>query len=194
MKYIHWHRNPAATNRRKEINHNGKDTIKTFTLATAHPAENVDNVAFLESFMEVSRNRHFQLLTQCSREQKSDYVKTTCYLKWKNKERIDFPPLKYLEFLVLMKNCRLIITDSVGAQEGATAPSIKKRVLVIRLSTDKTGSRWIGFAKIVGTDKKSNLAAMHEAVKKEQKLPFTSPFRDGTAAVKNIDVIKKECA
>jgi len=58
-----------------------KIPIKTFTLVAAHPAENVDNVAFLESLMEISRNRHFQLPTQCSREQKSDYVKTTCYLK-----------------------------------------------------------------------------------------------------------------
>ena len=43
-----------------------------------------------------------------------------------------FPPLGYLDFLVLMKNCQLIITDSGGIQEEATSPGIRKPVLVMR--------------------------------------------------------------
>ena len=55
----------------------------------------------------------------------------------KMKNVLILPPLGYLDFLVLMKNCSLIITDSGGVQEEATAPGIRKRVLVVRLSTER---------------------------------------------------------
>jgi UDP-N-acetylglucosamine 2-epimerase (non-hydrolysing) len=99
-----------------------------------------------------------------------------------------------LDFLILMKNCKLIITDSGGIQEEATAPSIRKRVLVIRLSTERQEAVEAGFAKVVGTDKNNILAAMIEAVENKEMLPSTSPFGDGTAALKTVDVIKKNFA
>jgi len=104
------------------------------------------------------------------------------------------PPLGYLDFLILMKNCKLIITDSGGIQEEATAPDIRKPVLVIRLSTERQEAVEAGFAKVVGTDKKNILAAMEEAVKKEVELPCASPFGDGTAAQKTVDILKKNFA
>ena len=67
-------------------------------------------------------------------------------------------------------------------------------MLVIRLSTERQEAVDAGFAKIVGTDKNNILAAMHQALEKEQKSPSASPFGDGTAAVKTVDVIKKDFA
>jgi UDP-N-acetylglucosamine 2-epimerase (non-hydrolysing) len=99
--------------------------------------------------------------------------------------------LGYLDFLVLMKKCRLIITDSGGIQEEATAPSIRKRVLVIRLSTERQEAVEAGFAILVGTDKNNILAGLNQAVEAEEKLPSVSPFGDGTAAIKTVDIIKK---
>jgi len=104
------------------------------------------------------------------------------------------PPLGYLDFLILMKNCRLIITDSGGIQEEATAPSIRKPVLVMRWSTERPEAVEAGFAKVVGTDGKNILAAMEEAVKNEVELPYVSPFGDGTAAQKTVEVLKKSFA
>jgi UDP-N-acetylglucosamine 2-epimerase (non-hydrolysing) len=48
-----------------------------------------------------------------------------------------------------MKKSELIITDSGGIQEEATAPSIRKTVLVIRLSTERPETVEAGFAKVV---------------------------------------------
>jgi UDP-N-acetylglucosamine 2-epimerase (non-hydrolysing) len=112
----------------------------------------------------------------------------------KMKNILILPPLGYLDFLVLMKNCRLIITDSGGIQEEATAPDIRKRVLVIRLSTERQEAVESGFAKIIGTNKDNILAAIQKAIEKKEKMPSASPFGDGTAAAKTVDIIKKTFA
>ena len=102
------------------------------------------------------------------------------------------PPTGYLDFLVLMRNCKVIITDSGGIQEEATAPAIRKRVLVIRLSTERQEAVEAGFATVVGTDSKRILAAMNEAITTETQLPSTSPFGDGSAGQKTVQIIKEE--
>lgn len=104
------------------------------------------------------------------------------------------PPLGYLDFLVLMKNSRLIITDSGGIQEEATAPNIRKQVLVIRLSTERQEAVEAGFAKVVGTDSKVILAAIEEVLGKKADLPSVSPFGEGTAAEKTVEIIKDNIA
>ena len=103
------------------------------------------------------------------------------------------PPLGYLDFLVLMKKSELIITDSGGIQEEATAPSIRKPVLVIRISTERPEAAETGFAQIVGIEKNEILASMETALARRKELPHTSPFGDGTAAEKIVEIIQKEC-
>jgi UDP-N-acetylglucosamine 2-epimerase (non-hydrolysing) len=172
-----------------------KIPFKTFALATAHRAKNVDDVAFLESFMEVFSKSPLPIVYPMHPRTKKRLQENNMLSQMeKMKNALILPPLGYLDFLVLMKNCSLIITDSGGIQEEATTPNIRKRVLVIRLSTERQEAVEAGFAKIVGTDKNNILAAMHEAVEKEQKLPSVSPFGDGTAAVKTVDIIKKDFA
>ena len=104
------------------------------------------------------------------------------------------PPLGYLDFLVLMKNSRLIITDSGGIQEEATAPDIHKQVLVIRLSTERQEAVEAGFAKVVGTNANAILAAIEETLRKDVNLPTVSPFGEGRAAEKIVEIIKKSLA
>jgi len=170
-----------------------KIPFKTFALATAHRAENVDDAQFLESFMGVFSKSPLPIVYPMHPRTKKRLQENNMLSQMdKMKNVLILPPLGYLDFLVLMKNCSLIITDSGGIQEEATAPSIRKRVLVIRLSTERQEAVETGFAKIVGTDKINILAGIHEALENQQKLPSVSPFGDGTAAVKTIEVIKKD--
>jgi UDP-N-acetylglucosamine 2-epimerase (non-hydrolysing) len=170
-----------------------KIPFEKFVLATAHRAENVDDVAFLESFMEVFSESPLPIVYPMHPRTKKRLQENNMLSQMeKMKNVLILPPLGYLDFLLLMKNCSLIITDSGGIQEEATTPSIRKRVLVTRLSTERQEAVEAGFAKIVGTDKKNILAAIHETLEKEEKLPSYSPFGDGTAAVKIVDIIKKD--
>jgi UDP-N-acetylglucosamine 2-epimerase (non-hydrolysing) len=172
-----------------------KIPFKTYALATAHRAENVDDPAVLDSFMEVFSKSPLPIVYPMHPRTKKRLQENNKLSKMENlKNVLIFPPLGYLDFLVLMKNCKIIITDSGGIQEEATAPSIRKRVLVIRLSTERQEAAEAGFAKIVGTDSKKILAAMKEAVESEVELPSVSPFGDGAAATKTVDIIKKNFA
>jgi UDP-N-acetylglucosamine 2-epimerase (non-hydrolysing) len=166
--------------------------FETFALATAHRAENVDHPAVLDSFMEVFSKSPLPIVYPMHPRTRKRLQENNMLSKMEALGNVlMLPPLGYLEFLMLERNCKLIITDSGGIQEEATAPSIRKRVLVIRLSTERQEAVEAGFAKVVGTDKKQILAAMHEAVEEKAALPTSSPFGDGTAAQKIIEIIKK---
>jgi len=60
-------------------------------------------------------------------------------------------PLDYFEFIFLMKNSKLILTDSGGIQE--EAPSLGKPVLVMRENTERPEGIEVGTSILVGTQK-----------------------------------------
>lgn len=172
-----------------------KIPFEKFALATAHRAENVDNVEVLKAFVEVFSKSTIPIVYPMhprTRKRLQENSMITELEKLKN--LLILPPLGYLDFLVLMKKCSLIITDSGGIQEEATAPAIRKRVLVIRLSTERQEAVEAGFAKVVGTDENKIVAALQEAVMDKNELPIVSPFGDGTAAIKTVEVIKRSFA
>jgi len=99
------------------------------------------------------------------------------------------PPVEYFDFLVLMKNCQLILTDSGRIQEEATVPPIRKPFLVIRLPTERPEAVEVGLVKLVGLEKKSILTAIEQTLKNKSKLPKASPFGNGTAAQKIVKIL-----
>jgi len=167
-----------------------KVPFESYVLVTAHRAENVDDSAVLKSFVDVFSNSPLPIVYPMHPRTKKRLEENGMLTELqKQKNLLILPPLGYLDFLVLMKNCRLIITDSGGIQEEATSPAIRKPVLVIRLSTERKEAVEAGFAKVVGTRSNDILAALNEAVKNDVELPFASPFGDGTAAKKTVDVL-----
>ena len=169
-----------------------KVPFKQFVLATAHRAENVDNIEVLESFVDVFSKSPLPIVYPMHPRTKKRLQENKMLSKIEAlKNVLILPPLGYLDFLILMRNCCLILTDSGGIQEEATAPAISKRVLVIRLSTERQEAVEAGFSKIVGTDKNTILSELREAMNKEEVLPSVSPFGDGTAAQKTVEIIKK---
>ena len=99
-------------------------------------------------------------------------------------------PLGYLDFLRLLSDAAVVLTDSGGIQEEATAPGIRKSVLVIRLSTERPEAVEAGFAKVVGTEKSGILSAVEAELAGPVDLPKESPFGDGRAAEKIVDVVQ----
>ncbi len=169
--------------------------FKSYALATAHRAENVDDPKVLDSFMAVFSKSPIPIVYPMHpRTRKRLQENNMLSQMEKLKNLLILQPLGYLDFLMLMKNSRVIITDSGGIQEEATAPSIRKRVLVMRLSTERQEAVDAGFATVVGTDQAKILTALNETVGEDFELPYVSPFGDGRAAQKTVEVIKKSFA
>jgi len=167
--------------------------FKKFALATAHRAENVDDLTVLKNFMEAFAESPVPVVYPMHPRTKKRLRENKMYAQVLKSGNVQvLPPVGYLDFLVLMRNCELIVTDSGGIQEEATAPSIRKPVLVIRLSTERPEAVEAGFAKVVGTKKREILAAVETALTSRKELPGKSPFGNGDAAEKIVKIIQEE--
>jgi len=88
-------------------------------------------------------------------------------------------PLNYLEAVKLMAKSLLIISDSGGIQE--EAPTLQKRVIILRNETERPEVLTCGCGILVGADK----AKIKEEFYKELEITnhsFTNPFGNGTAS------------
>ena len=102
-------------------------------------------------------------------------------------------PLNYLEFVGMMQQCTLVLTDSGGIQE--EAPAFGKPVLVMRDTTERPEAIEAGIAHMVGTDKDTIIESVaHLLTDTNAYIAMahaTNPFGDGNAAKRIIDFILK---
>ena len=101
-----------------------------------------------------------------------------------------FDSVGYFEMLELMKNCQYIVTDSGGIQEEATAPTIRKKVIVVRKTTDRPEAVLGGFSEIVGTNYNDILKSLKKTTKNPSISKKKSPYGDGNSAKKIIHHLK----
>jgi len=170
-----------------------KVRFRQFALVTAHRAENVDDPVVLKSFVEAFIEAPLPVVYPIHPRTRKRLRQQRLWKKLSSSSNVQLlPPAGYFDFLVLMKNCEMLLTDSGGIQEEATAPPIRKPVLVIRLSTERPEAVDAGFAKVVGVEKEGVLAAMENALEMKGKLPKVSPYGDGKAAEKIVETLIKE--
>lgn len=110
-------------------------------------------------------------------------------------ERIELrmtEPLGYLEFLRLLMDARMVLTDSGGIQEETTALGVP--CLTLRDTTERPVTVSEGTNRIVGTEP----SAIERAIEEQLALPARSSRRpalwDGRAAVRIIDVLERDLA
>ena len=96
-------------------------------------------------------------------------------------------PLGYLEFLKLMAEARLVLTDSGGIQEEATI--LKVPCLTLRENTERPVTVEVGCNQIVGTDPERILSAFRRVMETETfECPAPEKW-DGHAAERIADVL-----
>ncbi|WP_413438352.1 non-hydrolyzing UDP-N-acetylglucosamine 2-epimerase [Sulfuriferula sp. GW1] len=92
------------------------------------------------------------------------------------------PPLGYLEMLGLMKDARIVLTDSGGIQEETTALGVP--CLTLRHNTERPITVDEGTNTIVGTDRKQILVAAEEVLNGGGKAGRIPDYWDGRAAIR----------
>jgi UDP-N-acetylglucosamine 2-epimerase (non-hydrolysing) len=90
-----------------------------------------------------------------------------------------------------MKNCSFIVTDSGGIQEEATSPIIRKKVLVVRKTTDRPESVENQLAEIVGLKEKSITNSIIKTMKNPELHSKKTPYGKGDASKKILNILKK---
>lgn len=101
-------------------------------------------------------------------------------------------PLDYPYLVYLMKNAKLILTDSGGIQE--EAPSFGCPTLVMRYETERQEGIEAGVSTLVGADydKITNLSEkILSGTRENTRLKASNPYGDGTSAKQIEDIIKK---
>ena len=165
-----------------------------FALATAHRAENVDDCNVLRNLAEAFAEAPIPIVYPMHPRTRRRARQNGIYAHLAKSKNVQIlPPLGYLDFLILMKRCEMVVTDSGGVQEEATAPCIRKPVLVTRLSTERPEAVNAGFSQVVGVEKQGILKAIETTLQK-RSLPTTSPYGNGDAAQRIVTIIEKELA
>ncbi len=103
----------------------------------------------------------------------------------KNLRRME--PLGYLDFLKLMSNAKLLLTDSGGIQEEATV--LKVPCITLRDNTERPSTVEAGANHLAGRDPARILAAYREIVAGPHREIRASPLWDGHAAERIVQVL-----
>ena len=101
-------------------------------------------------------------------------------------------PLEYLEFVLMMDNSYLVLTDSGGIQE--EAPGLGKPVLVMRDTTERPEALNAGTVKLVGTDYDlivNEVSSLIEDIAYYEKMSkAVNPYGDGLACQRIVQTMK----
>lgn len=164
-----------------------------FILVTAHRAENVDNPKILANFIKIFSNCPLPVVYPIHPRTVKRLKEFRLYEKLANDINVQLiEPVGYFDFLVLMKFCSFILTDSGGIQEEATAPNIRKKVLVLRESTERPEAVTSGYAEIVGTNARKVLICISKMTEHARPLSKPSPFGDGKSGKRILNIVTNE--
>jgi UDP-GlcNAc3NAcA epimerase len=139
-------------------------TIKNneFILVTIHRAENVDNISILSELCDTLNEISSEITVILPLHPRTKKRMSETGLKF-NFETIE--PAGYLDMIQLLKNCRLVMTDSGGLQKEAFF--FKKHCITLRDQTEWTELVNHGFNVTTGHDKEKILREFKSMMNKK---------------------------
>ena len=137
----------------------------------------------LEIALEILSNEHKIIFSIHPRTRKN---LTKFNLKIPEKV-ITIEPVGYLDFLSLMNNSKLMLTDSGGIQEETCI--IKKPCVTLRNATERPETVDVGSNMIAGTDPDKIIECVNIMLNKERN--WNNPFGDGRTSQRIMDILEK---
>jgi len=165
---------------------------QNYILVTLHRGENVDNKNTLNSILAALVKSNQKIIFPIHPRTLKRLHEFGFYRKIINSKNITLlPTLGYFDMIHLMKKCNFIVSDSGGIQEEATSPHIRKKVLIVRKTTDRPEAVKLGYSKLVGTDTDNILKSIKITSCNPQIISKYSPYGKGNASNKIIGILKK---
>ena len=98
------------------------------------------------------------------------------------------PAIPYQDFVYILDNCNVVVTDSGGVQEEAA--SLGKYSIILRERTDRPESVIVGLSNVVGYDKLALYLSLDTFLYgTNQKISAENLFGDGFAAQKIVNIL-----
>ncbi len=166
---------------------------KNYALATLHRAENVDNPEVLQQMVEILHGCPIPVVLPL-------HPRTDLRLReYDLKDRVErskniklLPPAGYLDMLLLMRNSNFVLTDSGGIQEEATSPVMKRKVFVMRKSTERPEAVRAGYCKVVGTRSKAVLRELRRFADDPKTSFKPCPYGRGDSGERIARILRRE--
>ena len=172
--------------KKSDIHSRLKIKQKKYILLTMHREENVDNKEKLKDILEGLKKiiKILNLPIIFPIHPRTEKMLERFKLKLPE-GTIKISPLGYLDFLVLMADAYLILTDSGGIQEEACI--LKVGCVTLRENTERPETLDVGANRLAGTDPDRILTEALYMKKKEKE--WENPFGDGKAAKRIVEII-----
>jgi len=100
------------------------------------------------------------------------------------------PPLGYLDFLNLMSEAKVVLTDSGGVQEETTILEVP--CITLRDNTERPVTVDQGTNVLVGANPEKIVAAFHRISNNEEKLARSPRQWDGQAAQRIVKILNDD--
>jgi UDP-N-acetylglucosamine 2-epimerase (non-hydrolysing) len=178
--------------------------VKSYAILTLHRPANVDDKRvfrrMLDVFLHISQcmpvifPAHPRTLKRIQDEDLSDYF-VDHFVQgpepWDSRVRIRLiPPLGYLDFLHLMSEAQIVLTDSGGIQEETTILGVP--CITLRNTTERPVTLVHGTNVLVGTDPEKIITEFDRVYCNGQKSNRPPCYWDGSAAKRIIRVLIDE--
>jgi UDP-N-acetylglucosamine 2-epimerase (non-hydrolysing) len=175
--------------------------VKPYAILTLHRPANVDDPhvfsRMLEAFLEISKRMpvifpaHPRTLKRIQEANLGDYF-VDHFMKdperWDSRVRIRLvPPLGYLDFLRLMSEARVVLTDSGGIQEETTILGVS--CITLRDVTERPVTIEHGTNVLVGSNPEKAIIEFDHVYRNGKKSNQFPPYWDGNAAKRIIKVL-----
>lgn len=169
------------------------DTTKDLVLVTGHRRENFGDgfVNICHALKQLAVEQNVQIIYPVHLNPNVQKPVNEILSEVENVKLIE--PLNYPAFVWLMKQSKIIITDSGGVQE--EAPSLGKPVLVMRDTTERPEARTAGTVILVGTNT-SEIVKQASLLLSDSKLydrmsEAHNPYGDGKACLRVVEILKQ---
>ena len=162
--------------------------VKKYAVLTLHRPSNVDDPAALG-----------RLLVALTEIQKELPIIFPVHPRTRSKlaERADahlpnlrlVDPLGYLDFMKLVSDAALVLTDSGGIQEETTVLGVP--CLTLRENTERPATVSEGTNRLVGRDPEQIIAAAKESLRTGRTAPRVPELWDGSAAERVVEILRQ---
>lgn len=174
-----------------DLRPNGKTSAGPYAVVTLHRPSNVDDDDRLRDLVllleEVSQLLPVVFPVHPRTRRRMEHLGYQ-----KHRERAGCPlilttPLGYLDFLALLKDATVVLTDSGGIQEETTALGVP--CLTLRENTERPITVTVGTNQVVGRDRAGVINAVSSILHGMTKKGRTPPLWDGSAAARIWDIL-----